>query len=123
MSRIANVTDVYVRVDVGRSRYLSDPFEAKEWRKRSAAIVEQVRRHVDDVGLVTIVEDAEDVCSHCGRPWTEPKESPHNGGCCAKDEAAMDAVAVLGAEDDRRALARQLAAENRAQSKSGGERQ
>ena len=29
------------------------------------------------------------VCSFCGYAWGEAEDSPHNGGCCARDAANM----------------------------------
>ena len=49
-------------------------------------IVDQIHRHVDDVGAATIEMDTNYVCSHCGEPWTEESDE-YNGGCCDADEA------------------------------------
>ena len=70
---------------------------AKE-EERCVEIVEQIKRHVDHAESVEIVHDEEPVCSHCGRNWTEDSDT-YNGGCCAEDQNAHDAV--LGMEEGR----------------------
>ena len=46
-------------------------------------IVEQVKRHVDNVHSVYIDYDKEDVCSFCGREW-ELDEETGEPTCCDK---------------------------------------
>jgi methionyl-tRNA synthetase len=48
-------------------------------------IIQQIKRHVDDIGSVYLERDSELVCEHCGAYWTEGSASKHNGGCCSKD--------------------------------------
>jgi len=52
-------------------------------------IVEQVRRHVDDVASVYVVSDDASVCEFCGRRWTED-DALYNGGCCDEDQKRED---------------------------------
>lgn len=52
-------------------------------------IVEQVRRHVDDVSSVRVVSDDASACEFCGRRWTED-DARYNGGCCDKDQELED---------------------------------
>lgn len=68
--------------------YDSDETIQREYEKRCEEIVEDVKRHVDNVGHVSVEWDTEEVCSYCGRSWTEsqddldhgfPKGSPY---CC-----------------------------------------
>ena len=42
---------------------------AKDYEIRCEEIVDQVKRHVDNVGWVGIESDTEEVCSHCGSDW------------------------------------------------------
>ena len=79
--------DLFVRVDTKPPRYggytsLDDHLsDCKE-------IEQQIRRHVDAFGSVSIEHTTEDVCSFCGSKWTEG-DGIHNGGCCKEDEAVM----------------------------------
>jgi hypothetical protein len=57
----------------------------KEKRDRCQEILDQAKRHVDNIGYSYIKEEREDQCEFCGYRWTEGKESKHNGGCCDKD--------------------------------------
>lgn len=57
-------------------------------------IADQVKRHVDSVGSVTVEFDQGHVCEHCGSQWTEDS-ADYNGGCCGKDaEADPEALAA-----------------------------
>jgi hypothetical protein len=58
------------------------------YKERCEEIVDQIRRHVDNVGDASVEYDTNVVCSHCGRDWDEspddtdpyfPKGSPY---CC-----------------------------------------
>ena len=53
-------------------------------KKACEDIMNDVKRHVDDLGYVEIEFDTEHTCSHCDSTWTEDSET-FNGGCCAKD--------------------------------------
>jgi len=63
----------------GRQRWEDDMYE------RCEDIANDVRRHADNVGSVSVEYDQEHVCQHCGSTWTEASNT-YNGGCCAKDE-------------------------------------
>lgn len=41
----------------------------RDYQQRCDEIVEQIKRHVDEVGYVEIECDTEDKCSHCGSDW------------------------------------------------------
>ncbi len=56
----------------------------KEYLRRCEEIIQDIRRHVDNVGHVHIDIDTEDVCQFCERPWTEDS-TEFNAGCCEKD--------------------------------------
>lgn len=55
-------------------------------------IAREIRRHVDDLGRSSVIVQWDNVpyCDHCGSSWTEG-DSPHNGGCCDADIAALEA--------------------------------
>lgn len=55
------------------------------YRERCEEIAADVRRHVDNVGHVSVEFDTVATCSHCGAAWTEGSEA-YNGGCCEADE-------------------------------------
>jgi hypothetical protein len=61
----------------------------RDVRERADEIAAQIKRHVDNVLHATVEVETEDVCEHCGWQWTEG-DSPHNGGCCAKDCEVME---------------------------------
>lgn len=46
-------------------------------------MVDQIKRHIDNVDTVTIDYDTREVCSHCGYEW---ETDPENGEpiCCEK---------------------------------------
>lgn len=56
---------------------------------RLSDLATQIRRHCDDVRVASPQWDEKPVCEFCGRPWTERKDDPHNGGCCDQDAANM----------------------------------
>ncbi|TBW96706.1 hypothetical protein TP46_12350 [Xanthomonas citri pv. aurantifolii] len=58
---------------------------AKQYEERCREIVDQIKRHVDDVRSVEIESDHEAICSHCGSEWSE-EDDAYNGGCCERDE-------------------------------------
>lgn len=63
----------------------SEEDRQRRYRERCQEIVEDVKRHVDNVGLAHVDFDTVKECEHCGWAWTE-SDSTYNGGCCAKDE-------------------------------------
>lgn len=50
-----------------------------------ASIVEQIKRHVDEVGECEVDQTWERQCEFCGSVWTELSNA-YNGGCCVQDE-------------------------------------
>ena len=72
-------------VSVSDHRVSNDP--ARDYRKRVGEIADQIRRHVDNVGHIEIVEESESCCEFCGYHWGE-KSDEYNGGCCDRDEEA-----------------------------------
>lgn len=77
------VTGYYIKVNTPKWRYLNDPIAAQ--KDVCEKMADQIRRHVDDVDSVEIIEETEDVCEYCGRTWTEPQDN-YNDGCCSRDK-------------------------------------
>lgn len=63
----------------------------RQYKQRCEEIAADIKRHVDNVGCVLVECDVNRICEHCGSIWTED-DADYNGGCCAKDEAAHDAM-------------------------------
>ena len=61
---------------------------ARRIRQHCADLLPSMSRHMG----VSVVPEAEDVCSHCGSPWTQAG-TEYNGGCC--DEDLVDQTAAL----------------------------
>jgi hypothetical protein len=70
---------------------------AKLYRERCEEIAAEIKRHVDNVGYVSVESDAGYQCEHCGGVWTEVS-ADYNGGCCSKDEGAE--IDRLAAQED-----------------------
>lgn len=68
----------------------------RQYRERCEQIANEVRRHVAEVGSVSVACDTVAVCEHCGSQWTEDDDQ-YNGGCCAKDQEAYDSRAATSA--------------------------
>lgn len=61
----------------------------RQYKQRCEEIAADIRRHVDNVGFVTVESDTVRACEYCGAQWTEESDD-YNGGCCDKDEGAQD---------------------------------
>ena len=59
-------------------------------RMTCQSIIDDIRRHVDDVRDARMEWDNERTCEHCGCAWTEREDAPHNGGCCDEDAKMME---------------------------------
>lgn len=91
------ITEYYIKIEPKKlgnfgianvpDRYVSDNI-MKDYYERCKDIVEQIKRHVDDIGWVGVMNESEEVCEFCGSTWTEGN-SVHNGGCCDKDIEIM----------------------------------
>ena len=57
----------------------------QEMKSRCEDIVQQIKRHIDDVSYVGLDWDVSKQCEFCGSDWTEDSKTS-NGGCCDKDE-------------------------------------
>lgn len=63
---------------------------AKDYEKRCEEIIDQVKRHVDNVGYVGIENDSSERCSHCGNDWdvlpddSDPDWPKGTPVCCDK---------------------------------------
>ena len=94
------ITEYYVKIEPRRlgnfgivsvpDSYVSNDI-MKDYYNTCKDIVEQIKRHVDDIGWVGVMNESEEVCEFCGLAWTE-NNSLHNGGCCDKDIEIMDAL-------------------------------
>lgn len=60
------------------------------YHNESNRLRSEIKRHVDDLGEISIEFIVESICEFCGAKWTEAKDSPHNGGCCEQDLAIAD---------------------------------
>lgn len=58
-----------------------------QYRERCHEIKSQIKRHIDNVHVVSVEFDTVKTCEHCAHEWTE-KNDEYNGGCCVKDEEA-----------------------------------
>ena len=104
MGRLTRPTEYYVRIDPRRLGSLgvcsvpdswieSDEYkQLVEYKELCEDMIDQIKRHVDGIGWVGVEEVTEDVCEFCGYNWTEGDDSPHNGGCCAKDGDVYEAL-------------------------------
>lgn len=63
--------------------------ERKNIARSLETLVEALKRH-NDFESLAVRYDTDEVCAHCGRPWTE-ESTTYNGGCCDKDVEAEDA--------------------------------
>ena len=82
---------LYGRDAVGQARM------RREQEDRANEIAADVRRHVGNVGDVSVEYDQPPVCEHCGADWTETT-ADYNGGCCGKDEDAEMQRQATGVE-------------------------
>ena len=102
MGHVKRKEDIHVRVeardagDFGMIRIGGMEKSENEAIRDCEEIASQIRRHVDglpssrDRGVS--VEWTEALyCEHCGSTWSEGENSPHNGGCCAKDCDVLEA--------------------------------
>lgn len=55
----------------------------KEYYRTLNHMLEQIRRHVDDIRFAEIKFDQKEVCSHCGNTWTEDEGNCNE--CCQKE--------------------------------------
>ena len=80
------VTDVKIVVEIHDNMFATNRERIVALKRSTAAdIISQIRRHVDGISNMEIVEDVECQCEHCGSDWTEDSDT-YNGGCCDADE-------------------------------------
>lgn len=58
----------------------------KDYQRRCEDMVEEIKRHVDNVAGVEVEYDTEEVCGHCGYEWIVDEDGTPN--CC--DEAIKE---------------------------------
>lgn len=63
--------------------YKTPEAEEKAWRSVCQEIVDGIKRHVNDVGSVSIDFDIEETCEHCGLPWKLDNKGMN--GCCDQE--------------------------------------
>ena len=86
MSRKRVITEVVVEVTVAMwGRPGPDGYDAKDAQRSAGAMIENIKRHVDDVEWAGWHADTSDECEHCGATWTEDSDT-YNGGCCDEDQ-------------------------------------
>ena len=91
MSKKNVLISAHVIVDVPAPYFPDSPTFIERYQIAADSIVKNIRRHVDDIGHVYVENEYQDECEHCGSQWTEDS-STYNGGCCAKDQEAQDAL-------------------------------
>lgn len=85
--KVMRLSDVYIRVDITEGWFVKDEQDSLKKKLSDAGDIKSaIKRHVDGVSRVDIVEEFAGVCGFCGYSWTEDSET-YNGGCCDKDEA------------------------------------
>lgn len=85
MGKTVRFNFAYLRVEI-------DPpisNDAFNWRRDARTISQDIRRHVDCIKDVKIIDDTDAFCEHCGYCWTE-NSNDYNGGCCEKDLANVE---------------------------------
>jgi hypothetical protein len=84
MPKISKRTNYSVSVEP-RKPWIYDITDLDEQMKsRCDDMVQQIKRHIDDVAWVGVVWETYNTCSFCGAVWTEDGNE-FNGGCCDKD--------------------------------------
>lgn len=91
------IDDWYVRIDprslgnfglASMSDRLIEPDYDKRmerYKELCEEISDDVKRHVDNVGFVSVEKDVSHVCEYCESIWSEDSDD-YNGGCCDEDE-------------------------------------
>lgn len=64
-----------------------------DYNERCQEIVDQIKRHVDNIGYVNIEYDTQIICSHCHRDWDEDED----GIPCCCDMAQKE---ILDTKDE-----------------------
>jgi methionyl-tRNA synthetase len=86
MASKKNITGYHVAIEP-KQHYMhrwSEEDKLNDQKNVCKDMIQQINRHVDEVGYIDLIEEAEMVCEHCGSMWSE-RESSYNGGCCDKD--------------------------------------
>ena len=73
------------RVIVEPTRSFRSFYSKREWREEQnervcESIVEELKRHVDEVGSTEIVFDTEEICEFCNREWEVYDEDGEEDG-------------------------------------------
>ena len=98
------ISDVYVRVEVEEPWLIKNktPEEILKQKADTAqSVARSIERHIDGYENAYVEEDRMEVCSYCGKQWTED-DSNFNGGCCDKDmEHDPDPECILQEKHNR----------------------
>jgi hypothetical protein len=78
----------YGNIKISDNALYTEQRAEKEYQRRCDEIVEQIKRHVDDVASAEVDYDAEAVCSHCGRAWEQDETGKPQ--CCTKAEKEFE---------------------------------
>lgn len=63
---------------------------AKDYQERCEQIIDEIKRHVDNVGWTGVEFDSEEICSHCRHSWdvsdddSDPEYPKGTPLCCEK---------------------------------------
>lgn len=88
-----------IRVKVNIKPYLPESWYYRNYNSQTIAqqkfekdmmataqrVIDDVKRHIDDIEDLEIDYDQKFICEYCGCVWGE-KSNTYNGGCCYKDE-------------------------------------
>jgi len=73
---------------------------AKDAKQMCLWIIDEIKKHVDDITNVSVNYDTLEVCEHCGSAWTEDS-ADYNGGCCRKDQEPENAREAAAKEQTK----------------------
>lgn len=64
----------YGSIRVSDSFFRREDQIEKDYERRCMGMVDQIKRHVDEVDNAYVDYDTEEVCSHCGYEWDENED-------------------------------------------------
>ena len=82
MPRKTEITGYHIEVRPTLSHNVHDP--VKRMKEDCGEMVSAIKRHIDNVDSVEIIQDEKSVCEFCGARWSEDSHR-FNGGCCKRD--------------------------------------
>jgi hypothetical protein len=84
MGKLSKKTNYSVSIEPRKPWIYDETNLDEQMKARCEDIVQQIKRHIDDVAWAGVVYETENTCSFCGRVWTEGGDK-FNGGCCDED--------------------------------------